>query len=195
MPTSEHVSRYYIDVAAKYLAANVALTHIVRKEALNEIRNAFAHVSRADFCEEPAKAQEYQKALDHLQRLALDSAKDSIFDLITKCEHALGVIEVGNMVLPGSVHSTLLELIEKRTKLSEIENASPPTIELVEQYGSLMGEVYEFYKGLDREFNIELVEKRNRSRRKNAIIGLAVSFVLGALASYVANHIPMLVGT
>lgn len=191
MSTSREVSHYYINVAAKYLAANVAVTQVLRKEALNEIRNAFAHTSRADFAKGPAKEVEYEKALAHLQRLALDSAKDTIVELISRSQNALGVIEVGNLVLPGSVHSTLLELQEKRVQLGEIENASPPTIELVQRYGDLMGEVFVFYKGLDREFNIELVDRRNRRRKWSVIVGFVLSFVFGILASYIANHLPL----
>lgn len=190
MTTIEQVSDYYLNVSSKYLAVNVTLTGVLRKEALNEVRNAFAHVARAASMDRSNAVKEYEKALGHLQRLALDSAKDTIFELRKRCEKAVGQVEVANFILPGKVHSTLVELSQKRTELTEVEVAEPPSVSLVERYGDLMGEYYEFYKNLDAEFNIDRVSKRNTRRRWITWLGILFSFFMGILASYVANHLP-----
>lgn len=192
MSTFVDVSEYYVNVAAKYLAVNVAVTGVLRKEALNEIRNAFAHVARGNLLPEADRKPELEKAIGHLQRVALDSAKDTIFELNRRCDKALGVIEVGNLVLPGSVHSGLGALIRKRTKLTEVETSSPPTFELVDSYGKLMEEFYEFFQGLDKEYGIETVAKRIKRKKIMVWFGMFTSFALGISASYIANHIPAL---
>ncbi|MEM7295079.1 MAG: hypothetical protein AAF330_00375 [Pseudomonadota bacterium] len=166
MASSLEVSRYYIDVSAKYFAVNVTATGIYREEALNEIRNAFAHVVRADLVDGDGKkaveqrSREYDKALGHLQRVALDSAKDTIFYFRQRCEGAISIVEKGDVVLPGSIHAGLADLITQRAELTEIETANPPNLALVERYGDLMGRFYNFFKRLDEEFTPDLVAAR-----------------------------------
>jgi hypothetical protein len=188
------VSQYYIEVAAKYLATNYVLTQRLKIESLNEVRNAFTHVSRAhtvgDGLDDSTSQIEFEKALGHLQRVALDSAKDSIFELRKKCDSAIQILEGGNFLLPRKTHSELVRLLQVRASLSQEENIGPPTRVLVEKYGELLGEYYDFYNRMDDEFQIDVVTRRKRKRLIVIGLGFVLSFVLGVMSDYIANLLP-----
>lgn len=187
------LSQYYLDPVAKYLASGIIITGSLKSEALNEIRNAFTHVARAHTLDLSAGdlEKEYRKAHGHLQRVALDSAKDSIFELRTKSENAISMLE-GEFLLGGTVHSDLTKLNHRRRKLSQEEALGPPNRDLVDTYGELLNDYDKFYSDLDKQYSADSISVSLKKKKLRSRITLGISFLAGVLASYLANHLPLL---
>lgn len=126
------VLSYYHDEVIPALAAAVTIDDRFPIEVLNEVRNAFTHLSRAQCMEgaDDAKCKECEGALRHLKRTVLDCMKVCILALAKKSETIMDAL-AGEAALPNGTTAQARDLRKRRRELSSYEgqNSTDDAIE------------------------------------------------------------------
>lgn len=185
--TVEGILEYYTVEVVPALATALTIDDAFPQEVLNEIRNSYTHLARANKL--GAGHQDYAKEVDgayrHLKRTCLDCMKVCVSVLATKADNSLTVLEE-ELQLPNDVYVRVSDLRRQRKALSAYEGEHP-THEAVFKYKELFNEYDKFYSSLDAQFAGETAEQRKKARRgrvrKATGWGLFFGFLLGLAAS------------
>lgn len=185
------VLEYYHQHVVPSVSAALIFFGKFPKEILNEIRNAFTHIARANAMmgqgTVPEAEKELEAAIRHLRRVCLDCLKIAILTVAKQTERAIRSLS-GEMHLPNDVYSVSSNLRRQRHALSTHEGQEPPQ-QVIEELTGLLDDYDKFYASLDKHYAGGHATVRRWARRWRAFIGLVVGFILGIVSSIVADNI------
>lgn len=163
--TVEGVLEYYTSEVVPALAAALTVDDAFPQEVLNEIRNSYTHLARANKLG-PGN-DDYSKEIDgayrHLKRTCLDCMKVCVSVLATRADNVIAVLQE-DLQLPNNVYTRIQALRRQRSALSAYEGEHP-THEAVAKYKELFNEYDQFYQSLDAEFTGGTAEERKKARQ------------------------------
>jgi hypothetical protein len=163
--TVEGVLEYYTSEVVPALAAALTVDDAFPQEVLNEIRNSYTHLARANKLG-PGN-DDYSKEIDgayrHLKRTCLDCMKVCVSVLATRADNVIAVLQE-DLQLPNNVYTRIQALRRQRSALSAYEGEHP-THEAVAKYKELFNEYDQFYQSLDAEFTGSTAEERKKARQ------------------------------
>lgn len=183
----EDVLDYYSAEVIPALAAALTIDDRFPQEVLNELRNSYTHLARANTL--GSDHEDYLSELDgayrHLKRTCIDCMKVCVFTLANRAEYVVASLEE-ELQLPNNVFKTMSGLRESRRRLSAYEGQNP-THEALQEYKVLFNEYDQFYQSLDQQFAGDTADKRREARRarerraerRSSVLG----FFIGILAS------------
>jgi hypothetical protein len=189
--TVEGVLEYYAGEVVPALAAALTVDDAFPQEVLNEIRNSYTHLARANKL--GAGTDDFSKEIDgayrHLKRTCLDCMKVCVSVLATRADNTLAVLEE-ELQLPNNVHTRISDLRDQRRALSAYEGEHP-THEAVSRYKELFNEYDKFYRSLDAQFAGGTAADRKKARkareRRATRWSLFYGFLLGIAASAIVT--------
>jgi hypothetical protein len=191
-PSTVHdVLEYYTSEVVPALASALTVDDSFPQEVLNEIRNSYTHLARANKLGEGHAdyAKEVDGAYRHLKRTCLDCMKVCVFVLAKRADNTVAILEE-ELQLPNDVHTQMSDLRRDRQKLSAQEGEHP-THEAVNEYKKLFNEFDKFYRSLDAQFSAGTAEDRQKARRsrerKSGYRNMFSGFVLGLVASAIVT--------
>jgi hypothetical protein len=162
----QQVLEYYTSEVIPALAAALTVDDAFPQEVLNEIRNSYTHLARANKL--GPEHQDFSKEVDgayrHLKRTCLDCMKVCVSVLATRADNVIAVLQE-DLQLPNDVYTRISGLRRQRSALSAYEGEHP-THEAVEKYKELFNEYDKFYESLDAQFTGGTAEERRKARQK-----------------------------
>lgn len=183
--TVSDVLEYYRGEVIPVLAAAITIDDEFPEEVLNEIRNSFTHLARANNLSEKThraeRQDELKAALRHLKRTALDSLKDAILVLAQRSERVIEAL-TEDINLPNGVYQQMADLRRRRKELATHEGQEP-TDHIVDKLKTLFNDYDEFYVGLEQHYAGDTAEMRRNARRRRRWIDRMWGFALGLVAS------------
>lgn len=181
------VLKYYSTEVVPALATALTFDDDFPREILNEIRNSYTHLARANKLGN--KHADYIKEVDgayrHLKRTCLDCIKVSISIISLRADAVLQALEE-ELQLPNDIHDKMTKLRSRREKLAAYEGEHP-THEAVNRYKTLLIDYDVFREELNAKFTGGTAEERKSARktreRKAKLWNLLVGFIIGLLTS------------
>ena len=163
--TVEGILEYYTVEVVPALAAALTVDDAFPQEVLNEIRNSYTHLARANKL--GAGHNDFPKELDgayrHLKRTCLDCMKVCVSVLATRADSVIAVLQE-DLQLPNDVYSRVSGLRRARSAISAYEGEHP-THEAVAKYKELFNDYDLFYQSLDAQFTGGTAEERKKARQ------------------------------
>lgn len=183
------VLSYYSDEVVVALAAALTIDDKFPEEVLNEIRNSFTHLARANAI--GSEHDDYRKELEsanrHLKRVCLDCLKICILVTSQRCESAIEAL-TEDVHLPNDVYNHMSVLRRRRSEIAAHEGQNP-THEVIEKLKSIFADYDEFYIGLDYQFAGSTAEMRKSARSRKSFRSGVIGFFLGVIGSLFASFI------